>query len=247
MAAQGASSTTLWQADHEEGTLADWDRDGGGGEFNSGNGDAAASTVVAHSGSYSVRQLITMDGGASNGTRMFRWNEADHYPEAYYSVWYYFPQRYTVRSWWNLFQFKSNSADGSKNDAFWQLDISNRSSGEMYLYPYNWVNSRSWSQTAVNLPVGQWVHVEAFLRQSDAGAGRFTVWQDGVQIFDTVGITTKYPGGRQDWSVNNYGAGITPSPVVTYIDDAVISTVRVGPGGNTPSETPTSTAEPEED
>ena len=221
----------LWSADHEEGTLADWDRDDGGGEFNSGNGDSAVTPGFAHSGVFSVRQVIVMVGYAANGTRLFRWDEADAYPEAYYSVWYFFPQRYSVGSWWNLFQFKSKSADGLRNDPFWQLNVWNRPSGEMYLYPYNWVNSGAYPQTTADLPVGRWVHVEAFLRQSDAGAGRLTVWQDGVQIFDIEGITTKYPGGRQDWSINNYGDGISPTSVVTYVDNATISSVRVGPGG----------------
>ncbi len=106
------------------------------------------------------------------------------------------------------------------------------------VYAYNWVNGRSYEQAVANLSVGRWVHIEAFLKQSDAGTGRFTVWQDGVQIFDFTGITTKYPGGRQDWSVNAYGDGINPSSVVTYIDDAAISTIRIGPNGSNPTVTP---------
>ncbi len=128
--ATAQAGAVLWRADHEEGTLADWDPDGGGGEFNSGNGDTSAATF---DGRRVARQAITMNGASNNGTRMFRWSEADRYSEAYYSTWVYVPQRYSVGGWWNFFQFKSKSADGSKNDAFWQLNIRNRLDGQMYL------------------------------------------------------------------------------------------------------------------
>jgi hypothetical protein len=210
----------VWAGDVEEGHLGDWDGDGGGGEFNSGNADSTASTDVAHSGSYAVR--MTQSNG---GTRMFRWNEGRAHDQAYYSAWFYFPQRYDAPNWWNIFQFKSRNADGSRNDPFWLLDVLNRSDGAMYLRLYNWVNSRGYTQTVANLPVGQWVKIEAYLDRSTSDDGRIVILQDGVTLYDVSGITTEYAGGPgAEWSVNNYSDNTSPVPTVIYTDDYRIET-----------------------
>ena len=51
------------------------------------------------------------------------------------------------------------------------------------------------------------------------------VWQDGVELFNVKAVRTRYPppnGVANEWSVNNYGDAITPSPTTIYIDDAEI-------------------------
>ena len=219
----------LWSTDLETGDLSQWSHDALGGEFNSGNGDTAISSVIARSGQYSARQTIATGDGNAHGTRMFRWGEGRQHDALYYSVWYYFPQRYTPASWWNVFQFKSKTP--TRNDAFWQLNIGNRPSGNMYLYAYNWVNTRRFEAqlTPLDLPVGRWVHIETYLRCAGDSSGQFTVWQDGNKIYDFPNVPTRYADGDCQWSVNNYSDGISPSPAVTYIDDAAISTTRVGP------------------
>jgi hypothetical protein len=125
-------------------------------------------------------------------------------------------------------QFKSRSS--TANDAFWQLNVGNRSDGAMYFYLYNWVNQRSYTQEIVNIPERQWMHVEVYYKQSSTNQGRITVWQDGALIFDIEGITTHYADAIEtvNWSVNNYTDNISPSTAVIFIDDAVISTVQIG-------------------
>jgi hypothetical protein len=89
---------------------------------------------------------------------------------------------------------------------------------------------QNYRQTIKDLPVGEWVHIEAFLRQSAAFDGRIVVWQDGVEILNQGAVKTRYPAMSDEWSVNNYTAAIVPSPAIIYLDDAVISTTRVGTG-----------------
>ncbi len=55
------------------------------------------------------------------------------------------------------------------------------------------------------------------------------MWQDGVEILNLEGVRTRYDNGDCQWSANNYGEYVTPSPVVIYIDDLAISQTRVGP------------------
>ena len=227
----------LWSADHETGSLSQWYRGGGGGESNSGAASSMVSPDVAHSGRYSAKCTIVTPGTA--GVRLFRWNEGRINPACYYSAWFYFPQVYTA-DWWNIFQFKSRNGR-TANDAFWSLQVGNRSSGGMYLY-LNWWNGltiegphqgefggRSFTDSANDLPVNRWTHIEVFLRQSSGFEGEIIVWQDGVELFHQMQVRTRYAAanGANEWSVNNYADHISPSPTTIYIDDAAISTTRM--------------------
>jgi hypothetical protein len=229
----------LWSADHETGDLSQWYADGGGGEFNSGSGSSTASRDVAHSGRYSGRMSILTPG--ISAVRLFRWNESRANLEAYYSAWFYFPRSYRVPVWWNIFQFKSRTG-AVANDPFWTLQVGNRRDGAMYLFLEWWnglsiegphrgeFGGRSFEQALRDIPVGSWTHIEVFLRQSSAFDGQLIVWQDGVELFNVRDVRTRYPAanGANEWSVNNYSEAIAPSPTTIYIDDASISTFRIG-------------------
>lgn len=140
---EAARSAIIWSADHEEGTLSDWEDRGtetytaGGGVFNTGPADQVYAEVCAqpvHSGSYAVATTINGAVRAENGlraVRLMRWTDApwdeggDYFPDdAFYSVWIYLPSRYSPAKqppwdpgdggWWNVFQFKSDNEAGSQ-------------------------------------------------------------------------------------------------------------------------------------
>lgn len=123
----------VWAADLESGDLSSWEADGCGGEFNTGNGEARVTDVVAHSGRYSVELSVATDNGTDNATRLMRWCEPSEHDAAYFSAWYYFPQHVDVSAgWWNIFQFKSRNE--TANDPWWILNVGNREDGTMYVY-----------------------------------------------------------------------------------------------------------------
>jgi hypothetical protein len=231
----------LWSADHEKGNLSEWYENSGGGEFNSGNAISTASADVVRTGRFSAKATIFAPPVA--GVRLFRWSEIRSNPEAYYSAWYYFPRIYRAE-WWNIFQFKSRSDNVRSSDPFWFVQVGNRRSGAMYLYLTWWgqlwqdrgvegphrgeFEGHNYGQVIKDLPVGQWVHIEAFLRQSSAFDGQIIVWQDGVEILKQDNVRTRYPAVAAEWSLNNYAGAIWPTPATIYIDDASISTTRVG-------------------
>jgi hypothetical protein len=220
----------IWSANHETGDLSQWTENDNGAVWNSGSGVASVTDRVAHSGRYAAQLTITganNPGGDPQAVRIFRYKESQSGQPLYYSAWYYFPQTYTPQMWWNIFQFKSKSS--TRNDAFWQLNVGNRADGKMYLYMRNWVNSRGYDQKLANLPVNTWTHIEVYYKQG-IGDGHITVWQDGVQLFDLDGITTRYADSYQsaNWSLNNYTDAILPSDATIYVDDVAISTTRVG-------------------
>ncbi|MFQ5906964.1 MAG: heparin lyase I family protein [bacterium] len=233
-----------WLADHETGDLSQWTQDGPygsrGGSFDSGDCTRPPKGVTAEqafSGSYSMKMSI----GPGGGCRQFRHAESTSGKAFYYSAWLYFPKLYSIGSWSNIFQFKSETS--SQNDAVWVLELRNRSNGAMYLM-LRWkgimagptegegTGLKHFHQTLKDVWVGKWFHVEVYLKQASDYTGRITVWQDGVQIYDKNNVKTKYPGGDNRWSLNAYGGGISPLPFTVYVDDAVVSTSRIGPAEN---------------
>jgi hypothetical protein len=213
-----ATTNLLWRAGMETGNLNEWNN--GGGEFNSGTADSVASRDVAHSGSWSAK--LTATTPPESGTRLFRWHESQTYGSLYYSTWFYFPRNYAAPNYWNIFQYKSKIND-SIVDPFYVLNVGNTSGGGMRLYLYDWQRKVSYGQSAVTLPVGKWVHLEAFYRCAADSSGQITIWQDGTQLFNVTGKSTRYSNGDCQWSVNNYSDSLSPSPATIYADDAAIS------------------------
>jgi len=224
---------------------------------------SVASQEVAHSGLWSDKLSITTPnatGGASRA-RMFRWRESRNpayfASGLYYSVWLFIPQLYTVNGpnqFWNLFQFKSKHpcSSGTCTDPSWFLNVQNRTpktATPMYIqlvwsceatipgpFQGDGLGCKNYqSSVKQDLPVGQWIHLELYLKQntatngSDNYDGRLTIWQDGVLLFDMVNVATKYADGDQQWSVNLYSDGLVPNPSYIYIDDPAESTTRIGP------------------
>ncbi len=217
-----------------------------------GDATVVASRDQAHSGEWSLKLTITApptSGGRSSGARMFRWEEADSSSYLagglYYGAWFYFPQVFRITAdpgtggFWSILQFKSKHAGG--NDPIWFVAVQNRPTGNMYLTLYWWnqltiegprekqSGGKRFVESVADLPVNKWVHIEAYLKQASDFTGRLTVWQDGVQTFDQDQVKTKYIDGDNQWSVNHYSDGLKPAPSTIYIDDATISTQRLGP------------------
>jgi hypothetical protein len=223
IASEVPPKSVLWFADHERGDLSEWLDGNGGGPYNSGTGVVAITDQVARSGRYAVKLTITEANGQVQASRLFRYRENP--ADAFYSAWFCFPERYEPGAWWNIFQFKS-AHDGG-NDPTWVLNISNRPDGSMFVFLYDWIGNRSYGQNLLDIQVGEWVHLEARLLRSTKNGGRIAVWQDGQLLIDVNRVTTSIDDNIQ-WSVNNYTGQIVPPDSTIYVDDAVISTTRIG-------------------
>ena len=239
-------TTSLWSTSMESGTLGSWSTDGGGGMYNTGSGYESASTGAARTGSWSLKETINTSSGTS-GARAFRWDEARAHRTAYYSIWLYIPTSYRLSGsgeWWNAFQFKSRTQDGSCMDPVWAF-YANEDAGGLYLragwgwgdtplagpYPGNGVSGKWYAPiTKRYLPVGRWVHLEAYLRQSKDYDGVLRLWQDGTLLFDLTGIRTSFKNcnwntwcANNEWSANLYSDGMSPNPASVYWDDSAIT------------------------
>ena len=236
----------------EEGSMADWyypaksaSGDFGGGEYDSDSGVSAASMDIAHSGKWSVKSTLSNGIG---GTRLFRWREPRANRSAYFSSWVYFPSNFTLTAnpsngqYFLLYQFKSRSVDG-RNDPVWGFYVKNGSDGKMYITPgWGWggtqiagpsasdnVSGKFMTSFSKPLPIGQWIHLEAYMRQSKDFDGQVKFWQNGELMFDMNNVRTSYNNcnynswcASDEWAVNLYSDGLIPKPSVMYIDDAEI-------------------------
>lgn len=220
----------LWSADYETGDLSQWTKDQEGeAVFNTGTGRVEITEAFARSSRYSLALTIRGAEGQRQAARIFRWHE--DLRSGYYSAWYYFPRRFEPELWWNVFQFKTRDRRGVSQSA-WSLNVGNLENGAMTFYLYSSLEERTYdgplTSTPLPIPVGQWVHVEAFYKRATDGTGRIAVWQDGTKIYDISGVRTALTD-YSDWSVTNYTDSIRPSTATIYIDDAAISTSRLGP------------------
>ena len=224
--------------------------DNGGNQEITGIGSATVVSSPVHSGANSLQMSITTPHSPTSGVRMFRWLDPRTYRDLHYSVWMYIPVRYTLTGnkanghFVNLFQFKSATSDSSRIDPIWALHINDDAPGKWYLqaiwgdggttiagpYSNSNVSRKAYTQTQIELPVGQWIHLEARLTESKDFDGRLTFWQDGVQLFDFQGIRTSYSNcnfngwcADDEWSVNLYSDGLLPNLGSIYIDDAEIT------------------------
>lgn len=216
----------LWSADMESGDLSQWSLNGGGGRYTSGRAEIQASNDIARSGSWSAKLTISTPHSPTSGARLFRWAETHGEQELYFSAWYYFPQRYSAPSWWNVFQWKSKVTEkpiSARNDPFFIVNVGNRADGQMYFYLYDWQQRKSLHQEQMQIPVRQWTHLEARYRCAADNTGRVMVWQDSVLLVDLAGVPTRYAQGDCQWAVTNYSTDLKPTPATIYIDDASIS------------------------
>lgn len=247
--------TLLWSANHEAGNLDEWSMNGGGGLYPSPvdtpHAVHSASRDQARSGAWSHKMQITTPSEPAAGCRAFRWAEPIANRVAYYSCWFFVPTDYTLTHdpetgrFLNLWQFKSRSQGGARNDPLWALYATPDATGKLYLrvgwgwggttcagpYSSSPVGGKWYEPSMKNpIPVGRWFQVQAYLYQSKGFGGQLKVWVDGVQTHTFQNVRTSYPNTaynawqcNNEWSVNLYSDGMEPNPAVIYIDDAAIS------------------------
>lgn len=240
-------ASIVWMANHETGDLSQWKyKTPSNPSQDSGWCERPKNGVVsdiAHTGKYSMKMSIH-SWFPHSGCRQFRYPEIKTGTDYYYSAWIYFPKKYTVKGWSNIMQFKAKRYDEKGgSDLFWSLRLLNRKNGAMY-FQLHWDQENDYAgptsdgvpkkgqyyeQSLVDVPPNQWIHVEIFLKQSDQFDGRIIVWQDDKEIYNLDKIRTKMPNGYNSWSVNSYGGDINPDSFIVYVDDAVVSTARIGP------------------
>ena len=233
----GGAATLLWSADHETGDTSQWL-----GEWNSGKVRVTTVRSPVRSGSYACAMRISGNAGARMAVD--RIGRASLPKTAWYSAWYYFPEKVNPKIYWNIMQWKRATAPyGSGSHPVYTLNVDyDDADGSMAVYLYNHVgrdgryNTEGEGGVAISdvpIPLRKWVHIEVFYEWSPRRSGQVTVFQDGQRVMNVENVITEFPYPTNDfrmrqWTVNNYTSGTRPAAQTLYIDDAAISSRRVG-------------------
>lgn len=131
------------------------------------------------------------------------------------------------------------------------IHLQGRPNNQMAIRVDDWSASlssnESYSNTVVptydanvpNVPISKWVHIEVFYKFGDLtnvvnnrgqGTGQVIVFQDGKEIYRFDNTATKPQSGANsyNWVVTSYAYKPNPAEFHFYVDDAAISTVRLG-------------------
>ena len=229
-----SASVIVWKATHETGNISEWQQHG---DFISQGQSAYFSMVTpfSHSGKYSVSLTIDTEGQSNSGSYaayLFFWDQLpdDAY---YYSAWYYIPAGTQPQDWWNIWQWKSTyNGNTDYSVPMYIIDVFEQTNGQLALHLVHRPDideKIDYRQNKKVVPTNQWFHIEAYYRKAVDQTGQVIVWQDGEELFNLTDVQTTEKDNTVYWSVNHYTDFILPNPSSIYIDDAVISTERIGP------------------
>lgn len=232
-----APAQILWTEGHEDGTFGEWLKAG-----KQSNTSREVTDARAHSGTYSMALTVhDAPADSSTGVRMkfegaplgSTADDPKNLPdEAYYSAWYYIPQRIIGVN--NIFQYKQKHDSTSiRCMSFSLFDMTPR----VHIWTGTGLHPGSTEEVGrspVEVPVGEWFHFEVWRRWSTSSDGGYICWLNGEEIMRREGIITQYSNISGDWLrkwlVNNYAikGGQDPATHTIYIDDSKLSSTRVG-------------------
>jgi hypothetical protein len=184
--------------------------------------DAASYEIVTsphHDGHYAAAFKVSTDGTVESQARCVRQGVLP--TAAYYGAWYYVPEVATGGSNWNLFHFRGGTALGATRGA---LDVSLvNTNGVLQLGVFG-TNHRPLSDPTDSppLPIGEWFHVQLYVKRGGGTEGEVRLYLGGQQVFELSDVTTDdSPLGQ--WFLGNLATDLTPSDVTLYVDDVSIS------------------------
>jgi hypothetical protein len=186
-------------------------------------------TTPVHSGQHAAAFTVDTAFATPSQASQTRCIEQGVLPTAaYYGAWYYVLTTATNSGNWNLLHFQgANVADGTAAHGLWDVSLANASDGTLHAVVYDFLRTRL-LQTTGAVPVGAWVHFEAFLRRAADATGQFTVRIGGQVALDLTGLTTDDSLWGQ-WFVGNYATVLSPPSSTVYVDDVTIGLVSSGP------------------
>src|SRR5438477_592795 len=244
-----------WQTGMETGDLSQWSEKVNTGNADSAAVTIASagiparmSTLFNSPSAWVMKQSWNGSSGVAeaSGTRVSRYTEINALAKAgttfYYSWWDFFPAALSVgaNGWYNHWQIMSNDASGA-NAPIWVLGFNNSGMTKNLTWspnglapangPHNGESGSRAYTAPIAVPVGQWVFFEVMVTPRGDFTGALKIWMNGQVLFDLSSIKTQFPYVSQSLLAytanNNYGAGLTPTPFVHYVDDVTVSLGRM--------------------
>jgi hypothetical protein len=223
----GDDPKLLWWTDHETGDVSDWlGKSEQGGFILPGNSRVDVVSGTARSGTHSLRiQDLSPEArdfplAARNGPLPLG---------VYTSAWYYLPRAVQPVSYWWFVLYRSRHPPYdflSFRDEI-RLSFTTRPDGSMGSELVTEELGTIAPIVAREIPVGRWFHVETYLLATDGPDGALAVWQDGEKTYEATGKMMETSWA--EWMTGAVVDGLVTDASELYIDDAAISTQRVGP------------------
>lgn len=215
----------LWSADHESGTIADWERGGEyyGGQYGWGDGSFEVVPGAGRDGSQGL--VVTIDtaarGDPSQGVRFYRRIEA---APAFYTAWFRIEEAHTVSNWWSISLFHARDSTSSlRNDrSLWDIRVVDTPGGGMALQFFDHDTMLgTTAETRGAVTPGAWFELAIYLDYRPPDASRIFVTLNGVQLFDMKNLRTSVES-NVFWAVGNGSGGLDPELSTLLLDDASV-------------------------
>jgi hypothetical protein len=227
--APGTEGVIYFEADHEDGNLAIWDSGpdmDAGGYYADSDPPRYTDTGPTRSGMGSVEVTIDTSTGNAPIARLYRRIEQDR---AYYSAWFYLLEDHDPSSWWSIFLYRA-VRDRSDSIDLWSVDLirpSNEDRLTLAVYDHDLGDDLD-LLTLPTVPIGQWFQLQAYLEIADGKPTTLELWLDDQQVLARSDLREMPVGEPVYWVIGNGGDTLDPPVSTIYIDDAIISSTRVG-------------------
>ena len=224
-AAGGPDSGILFEADHEEGSLAVWDEgpDADAGGYYADSAPPRFSDEHARSGTGAAE--VTID--TSDGDTIARLYRRVTHDKAYYSAWFYLLEDHVPSQWWSIFLFRAVQ-DRSESIDLWDVDLI-REDDRLTFSIYDHLRSDVIEvPSKPTIPIQEWFHLEAYLEFGPGKPSRVDYWLNGEQFLSLPDLAEAPAGEPIYWVIGNGGSTLDPPVSTIYVDDAIISASRIG-------------------
>jgi hypothetical protein len=177
----------------------------------------------AHTGTRALKIGFDTTDGQDHMAEFYRRVEPG---PAYYSAWFFIAETHAPNRYWTVlyFFYQGDAGVSTTRHGLWDVNLDKQS-----IYFYDEPGSHQTNALPrKTYPIGQWFHIEAYFAYETGRNGHVTVWLDGDQVLDVTNLGAA-PSDNLYWGIGSDSNGMDPSRCTMYVDDAAISTTRLGP------------------
>jgi hypothetical protein len=218
----------IFWAGAEPGDTSEWTAgDAGGTTFTEALGQVEVVNAPVRRGAHAFLTIINDPNATLTQATLFR--NGPFPAQAYYSAWFRLGETHATAYWAIMkIQARMDPADPLSVINVFDLVLESDDAGTLTLFLSDHRSNETVARSTMPVPIGTWFHVEMFVDAATDPTGSVVVWQDGVRVLGVDSYATA-PSDFLLFGVGSIATAITPTLATMEIDDAAISTQRLGP------------------
>ncbi len=183
-------------------------------------------TEPVHSGRYAAAFTLNTEAPGESQARCVRQGVLP--TAAYYGAWYFVPATAETNGRnWNLFYVQGGDAPGPRMRNLWSVTLVNGANDRLELVLFGTLPSKVYrAKKPTPIPIGEWFHIEFFLKRAVDDSGEVALYQDDTLLFEVKDLVTDDDSAFEQWYVGNLAEDLTPSNSTLYVDDVSIRAQR---------------------